>query len=448
MSWKLGLNIGASFAELSAQSGNQLLHKRWFMPKQSLVEGLRAFLQEHPQINSAELRVCSQLADWVLEKRMGANFAWLCTAGFEGWARLNLPFRRSQLSLEPKRAAPLLDKDLVFGIGERVDSRGGIVKPLQIEELEFLVTKLELASVKEIAVGFLHSHLNAKHEKMVAQFFSGKGFRVRCSSDYPSSDHDELARWRLSILDSYVNHDLLEQRERTAKLKSEIPQITQVQFCDFHGSFFLSQFAWVQNLSDGPIFHCGLERFLLLDSQDTQTSLACEFGTLDVTTPKLTLTSIQPTQVVQKGPWNVPEFGEKQLGFEPGPMLLGKSLVPTFLDILFLLHGSESLGFLSGLSQEKSEKRILETLFTMAKDQLKNQDLDSRAIAQSLSDVAVNSLVQQILLFSPDKSVLCTGPLAPLMSEKLRAQAGELLEVSCADHGFTISTALAAGADA
>lgn len=60
---------------------------------------------------------------------------------------------------------PLLPRELVVGVTERIDYRGEVVVPLQEDQVKKAVEELVEAGVEGIGIGFLWSFLNDSHEK-------------------------------------------------------------------------------------------------------------------------------------------------------------------------------------------------------------------------------------------------------------------------------------------
>lgn len=65
------------------------------------------------------------------------------------------------------KAVPLVRRSLVSGINERVDYKGAILAPLDLSEVERAVTRLVHEGVEAVAISFLWSFMNPRHEHAV-----------------------------------------------------------------------------------------------------------------------------------------------------------------------------------------------------------------------------------------------------------------------------------------
>jgi N-methylhydantoinase A len=423
MSWSAGLSIGSSFAEFTAYEGSiksrGSVQRRWYLAKLSLSDGLKAIFAQDLTLQDVDLTVTLQSADWLLERRRGGPIAWIGTMGFESWPGLMTP---ELMMNRVARPAPLVDSDFMMGLSERTLATGQIERQVTNEDLEFLVAKLEMAKVKEVAVGFLHSLQNPQNEKTVCEFLGARGFSV-----YPSHLHTdcrrEVERWRLAMLDAYVAHEVVELENQLAKIHSDLPAIRKINFKKGK-STYLTQFELARGLVEAPakslILNLGIEQFAIFETQSQMTAWPTEFGAIYEDLPRFRRLQIQPTQTIARDHWECPGYTVRQSGYEPGPMILGKSLVPTFIDILCLIYGVAKLTALDGLISDKAEKRILEALFTEAKRQFKSQDVDAKQVAHALEDFALQQIVHDICTFSDRRKIICCGAFAEVLLPTLR----------------------------
>jgi N-methylhydantoinase A len=71
--------------------------------------------------------------------------------------------------LRIRKPAPLLPRELVFEVAERVDRLGGVVEPLTAEEIDRLVAEVRAAEVEACAICLLFSFRNGDHERRLAE---------------------------------------------------------------------------------------------------------------------------------------------------------------------------------------------------------------------------------------------------------------------------------------
>lgn len=65
------------------------------------------------------------------------------------------------------KAVPLVPRPLIYGVDERVDHAGRVVVPLDLERAKPILERLKSEGVESVAISFLWSFLNTKHEKAV-----------------------------------------------------------------------------------------------------------------------------------------------------------------------------------------------------------------------------------------------------------------------------------------
>ena len=114
--------------------------------------------------------------------------ALVTTRGFRdvlGYRQQNRP---EVYSLSPVRPPDLVPRDLRYEIGERLDSAGRVLSPVDPTELATLIDQLRIADPEAIAVSFLFSYLNDQHEREV-------GTALRAAfPDRPVTLSSEVAR--------------------------------------------------------------------------------------------------------------------------------------------------------------------------------------------------------------------------------------------------------------
>ena len=114
--------------------------------------------------------------------------ALVTTRGFRdvlGYRQQNRP---DVYSLTPARPPELVSRDLRFEIGERLDAAGAVLSPVDPGELAELIDGLRAADPEAIAVSFLFSYLDDRHEREV-----GEALRA-AFPDRPVTLSSEVAR--------------------------------------------------------------------------------------------------------------------------------------------------------------------------------------------------------------------------------------------------------------
>jgi N-methylhydantoinase A/oxoprolinase/acetone carboxylase beta subunit len=147
-------------------------------------------------------------------ERKGAKTAFITTRGHEdmlligkisqkvaGLTELEI-IRTSKLNnAEP----PLVPRDLVFGVSERVIWSGEVLVPLKVDELEALVKELPAKGVESVAVCLLWSFMNPKHEQEIKRLLELKLPNIYCSiSSEISPTFGEYERATATVINAYI----------------------------------------------------------------------------------------------------------------------------------------------------------------------------------------------------------------------------------------------------
>ena len=179
MKLKIGVDVGGTFIDLVV-SGDKLgtrFHKTLADPKDlagSLLAGLEFMAKDLGLTLAGLLEQTlmiihgSTVATNALLTRTGAKTALLTTEGFRDVLNMRRGMRSNQY--DPKQAPPmpLVPRQLIFPIPERIDCEGNVVKPINKKECDEILTKLRDEGVESVAIGFLFSFMNKRHEDYLA----------------------------------------------------------------------------------------------------------------------------------------------------------------------------------------------------------------------------------------------------------------------------------------
>ncbi|MEO0337411.1 MAG: hypothetical protein AAF202_13530, partial [Pseudomonadota bacterium] len=319
--------------------------------------------------------------------------------------------------------------DLVFGVSERVSSQGEIHVEVSQDELEFLASKLKMLQVQNVALCFLHSQKNKGNLQKAESFLSEQGFQVFTSSvDSP----DEKSRWWNSILAAYLQpfyEEFLQQLREVlpSPLSEAAIEISSHGGLTSSGQLFPMSSLFGETLfirdqiqqqfgNSGYVTHFGFEDFYSFElSPQLDKCWQSPYGKVAMSLPKVKLHSQQPTSVIEMNFWGVPAVTNHSVGFEPGPMCLGRGLRPTIIDLLFLTGDLKTSPFLGEYFNSKSVGRIKESLIAMCEDPQK--ELTTKDIVNSTLELAMRRALLDIPLHEKNFFI---GPLANFFKQNLR----------------------------
>ena len=134
------------------------------------------------------------LATNILINERGTKAGMITTKGFRDSIEMRRGIKPIDVSLynlfiPPNR--PLIPRSRRIGVEERTLVDGSIMTPLNEQEVRNAVNKLQAQDVKSIAVCFLHSYANPKHERRAAEIV-----REIAPDIFVSTSHETLPIWR------------------------------------------------------------------------------------------------------------------------------------------------------------------------------------------------------------------------------------------------------------
>ncbi len=462
MSIQLGVNLGPSFADLclidTTRPTLPLAYRRSYTPSESITGSIHQFLLNNAQYKPEKAIVASSLLEKILDTKLGGTVAQVVTRGFENWAFLRQTLQHKYFELQPQRTEALASQDLIFGITERVNAFGENLKDIDLSELEVITSKLKLMKAERVCVNFLFSGKNPTHQKEVTQYFVNNGFEVFSApsqtenlSSYQNEVAleyaDEILVWRKNLLNASLSGSFKEIRSEIILGCEGFLTAEQIDFLDGDSSHFIednsriasSLFGPTRALSDfyknsSQVLVLGLERWFILKPKIRKTQWLSPWGPLAGEVPDIQDLKIQPTSALIVDEYEQLNFSSEVLGFQPGPIILGRALKPTLLDLLHL-HNSHSTQGIQAHTLEEILPIIQTSGLAKFKDtlqaMLRNTSSANTKIETVIQDL-VNFLIDQIGLHillereNPKSPVLCTGALAPMLIPHLKKRWAEI----------------------
>lgn len=380
MSRDLCLSFGEYFVEASLKKTDGIKSSRWLAGKGSLGKNLGEFLQsaDHETATGVasldRLHLYFPILSSIITKNRGATPAFLTTVGFENWLESNLPRQSFEFCQNPHRIQSPLDRNLCFGISERMNAQGESLKSFDPEEIDFLASKLKLNDVEWVAIGLLHSDKNNRHEEAIADRLQQQGFKTICSSKFSAGS--ELERWWLAVIGASLGPVISSKIKELEETLNQLNLKPEVFFGTDKG------------LLPGDVLSRGVELLKgpghLLETwtkkQGYQATLWSDLEGFSLSSPLnggraglpgmshwgLNRLQLQPlSSIVPHWLGDIDILGQ-EISFEPGPMALGKGLKPCFLDCLTLLDRRLVEGY-SHLVVDRALTRLQENIAVLAR---------------------------------------------------------------------------------
>lgn len=170
---KVGVDIGGTFTDVAMEVGEALHSTKvltdYSFPEAAIVKGIRQ-VAESAGVQLSEIDTVihgTTLATNALIERRGARTAFITTQGFRDVIEMRTESRFEQYDLNITLPAPLVPRNERFVLNERIAADGSVLQPLDLAEVDELCDRIIAAGYDSVAVGFIHSYINADHEKQV-----------------------------------------------------------------------------------------------------------------------------------------------------------------------------------------------------------------------------------------------------------------------------------------
>lgn len=193
MAYRVGVDIGGSFTDfaLFEEETNSLKSLKTFsrpdQPGAEVLTGIRA-AEERYGIKPEEISYFTHgttVGINTVIQRKGLKLALITTEGFSDVleiGRLKIPDMYNLLS---RRPAPLIGREMVFGVPGRLDASGEEIAPLDQQVVSDAVKQALAFSAEGFVVSLLHSYRNPAHEQRVKELIEAEapGVPVFCSHE-------------------------------------------------------------------------------------------------------------------------------------------------------------------------------------------------------------------------------------------------------------------------
>jgi N-methylhydantoinase A len=180
--YRIGVDIGGTFTDFALHDtaiGALHVWKRLSTPSDPSIAALEG-IDELLAATGARMSEVREVihgttigANTVIERK-GARTALLVTDGFRDLLTMQRPLRYSTYDLWFNRHEPLVPRNLVFAVPERLRHDGEVVTELNRSAVDEIVAELRSLGVESVAVALLHSYAEPSHEGRVGDSVVGE----------------------------------------------------------------------------------------------------------------------------------------------------------------------------------------------------------------------------------------------------------------------------------
>jgi N-methylhydantoinase A len=208
--WHVGLDIGGTFTDVVAVDavGGAVRHLKVPSsrsdPAAGMLAGLQALADEagvQPGDVGLLLHGTTLATNAIIERRL-ARTALVTTEGFRDVLEIGRHWRTDLYDPFIDQPRPLVPRDLRLEVDERLDAHGAELRALSEDGARAVIEQLEAAGVEAVAVAFLHSYRDPRHEERMTDLLrSANGWYV-CGSAELSREVREYERTSTTVLNA------------------------------------------------------------------------------------------------------------------------------------------------------------------------------------------------------------------------------------------------------
>ena len=463
MGMRVGVDIGGTFIDFCLwDEAKEELHSLKVLttpqtPGAELLRGLD-LLQERHGVSPSDITSFvhgTTVGINTVIQRKGASLALLTTENFEDvveLARLRMP---EAYSLFSRRGAPLVPRDRIFGIRERMLSDGTVEQAVDEASVVTAVEKALAKGVDGIVISLLNAYRNPAHEAEVAAIAARVAphlFVFRSSEVWPVIR--EYERTTTALINGYVHPKVsdylekliegLESRGVTAEplitksnggiMRAELGKRACVSMVLSGTASGVMGAAWVAREAGHPnvitldIGGTSADVALIIDGQP-QFGLGEKIGDLPLYIPSVAVSSIGDGggSIAWVDGFGVLKVGPESAGSSPGPACYGRGgTLPTITDAFAVCGflGQHDLAYGAFRPDVALARAAIGTLASRINLGLEQTAEAIIRIAISGMFVEVNKLVARYGVDTRDFALLPFGGAGPMLGCFLARELG------------------------
>jgi N-methylhydantoinase A len=405
--WRVGIDIGGTFTDvvgMEIETGNILVTKVPSVPadpSRAVAAGLQNLMEIHPQIKAQDVDFFAHgttVATNATIEGKGARSGLLITKGFRAIYDMrggNRPMGPDLIDTHWRKPTGLVPQKMTHEIGGRLGFDGEELEPLDEDAVREAARKLKEQGVQSIAVCYLFSFINPKHEQRTAAIIHEEHPTARVSlSSVVLPLIREYLRLSTTVLDAYVGPVVANYlRSITGRLRETGLKTKKLFIMQSNGGLMQIDIATEypnQTLLSGPaagvVFGAGLGKLIgepnivTFDVGGTSTDISVLYKNTyqetrhgrihdqDIGTPMIQIRALGAGggTIAHIGPDGLLKGGPQSAGADPGPACYdhgGKN--PTVTDANIVLGYLNPHNFVGGrfkIVPELAEKAITEKI--------------------------------------------------------------------------------------
>ena len=447
--YRVGVDIGGTFTDavlMDTDSGRIAISKVLTTPSDPAVGFMDAInrLREEEGVTPEEIADvvhATTIATNAILERRGSRVGLVVTRGFRDILEIGRQVRHELYNLQTEKPVPLVPRELVCEVTERVDYRGHLLEPLDVQDIEAAAELFRQAEVECVAVCFLHAYMSAEHERRAGDLLRALlPETIVCLSSDVAPEMREYWRASTCVVNAYVAPVVSRYLSRVESKLKDAGLVGDVRIMQSNGGLVSLDAARerpVGLIESGPAAGVtgasfiasllGIRDAISFDMGGTTAKMGLVFGgevnvraEFEVAAGSLSgstvakgsgypiLGSVMDLVEVGAGGGSIAwvdsggalRVGPTSAGADPGPACYGKGgKRPTVTDANLLLGRLDPRFFLGGLLQLDVEAARL-AIQTACADEL---ELDIVEAAMGIVDIANAAMVQAMRLVTVER---------------------------------------------
>ena len=446
MGARIAVDIGGTFTDLVLESPSGTLVSKVLSTPEDLVEGVLSAVQhagaDLPDVDLFIHGTTVGLNTFL--ERSGGRVALVTTRGFRDAYLIGRGHRAEMYDLRYRKPTPLVERDSILEVDERISASGEVLSPLDTNSVEVVAKAIAEGDYEAVAVSLIHSYVDPLHELEVKELLK------EVLPDIPIvMSHEVAPEWReyertsTTVTSVYITPRVRSYLQRLSAALVERGLAAPLHITQSNGGAMIADFAAdraVLTLYSGPVG--GVIGGREVGRQTDQPDLICidmggtsfdvslvrggqvgmqsefELQGLPILAPAVELVSIGAgggSIIYEKlGGLRV---GPESAGSSPGPASYGRGGTrPTVSDanvVLGRLPRTQKLAGALTLDREAAEDALLSVadIFGLSAVELAEQALD---VTHFVMAEAIRELTVERGLHPRDFALLAFGGAGPL----------------------------------
>ena len=361
----------------------------------------------------------STVATNALLERKGVKTAIITNTGFQDLIEIGRQSRTELYNLAYRKPAPVVPRNLRFGVSGRLDASGREVEALDTGDLEEIKTSIRSENVESVAVCLLFSYLDSAHENTIRQKLRDLDLPLSLSHEI-LGEFREFERLSTTVVNAYVAPRMSGYLQKIQDYLDSSP----LRIMQSNGGSISAEEAMrepVRTILSGPAGGvvgaaevgraAGFSRLITLDMGGTSTDVSLIDGELPLSTesclagyplkvPMLDIHTVGAGggSVARLDAGGSLRVGPESAGADPGPICYGRGDLVTVTDAHLYLGRLLTQRFLGG-DMALDTDRVGYYMENMARE----AGLTSVQLAEGILSVADTNMERAIRVISVER---------------------------------------------